>query len=83
MGYWILLGIGAIVEFMGLSGLVCSNMGSRAGQSEQSPSGSPLGITLIPLAIGAVLIFIAVIGLRKKKRQRSDTHKDRDTDEPE
>jgi len=66
MGYVIALVLGVIIAFMGIMGLIARGLGCAPGDGRLGDHG-PLA-PLIPLTIGAVLIPIGVIGLRKRTR---------------
>jgi len=68
MGYWIALVIGVIFELMAIGSIIIMARGLGPAGERMGDRG-PLG-AIIPLVIGAILILIAVIGLRKRKRPK-------------
>lgn len=80
MGYWIALVIGVLFILMAIVGVLfmVMDIGPDFG-----PGGRALGDrgafgVVIPFAIGAVLIAIAVIGLRRRSSRRSAVKRELD-----
>ena len=71
MGYWIALVVGVFIGFMGIMGLIAMGLDIGPGGRDVDPG--PLRV-VIPLVISAALISIAVIRLRKRKRERILLH---------
>ena len=72
MGYWIALVIGVLFILMAMGGVLCMAMdiGPDVGPGGRAVGDrGPFG-TIVPFAIGAILIAIAAIGLRRRKRSK-------------
>jgi hypothetical protein len=70
MGYWIALVIGVLLILMALGGTLCMAMdiGPAGGPGDVAASDRDPFRAIIPFAIGAVLIVIGIMGLRRRKR---------------
>jgi len=72
MGYWIALVIGVLFILMSIGGvfLMAMGIGPDGGPGDGAVGHrGPFG-AIIPFAIGAILIVIAVIGLRRRSSKR-------------
>lgn len=80
MGYWIALVIGVLIILMAIGGVLFMAMGigldggPRDGAVDHR---GPFG-AIIPFAIGAVLIAIAIIGLRRRNSRQSAAQRELD-----
>jgi hypothetical protein len=84
MKYRIALVSGVILAFLAAATFLCSRIGPSGEETAAAPDVPVMAaaIPLVVLAIGAALIAIGVVGLRKKGSHRSDTDRSHDIDEP-